>query len=150
MPEAKARLITSWVTIKPSSFLTLSSMSLVRRGLNIDCSMPQATMLQSKIRHCTLVCLLTRKRLFLPPSLFQRTYFAPLPTNHPCIEPTPPLITLYNIFFQSHACINKLVLCQRFMLQHKELKRWSDRSLITCIFQGQTARKVVPKAVSLI
>ena len=50
--RAKARLFTSKVTIKSSSFLTLSSMSLVRRGLNIDCSMPQATMLQSKIRHC--------------------------------------------------------------------------------------------------
>lgn len=51
MPEAKACLFTSKVTFKSSSFLTLSSMSLVRRGLNIDCSMPQATMLQSKIQN---------------------------------------------------------------------------------------------------
>ena len=119
---------TSKVTIKSSSFLTLNSMSLVRRGLNIDCSMPQATMLQSKIRNCrvyyllcTLVSLLTTKRLFLSPSPLSTHIFAP-PSDHPHPSPLYCVNAIFNHIVENllpvcyHTCKSKLVLCQQLML----------------------------------
>ena len=117
---------TAKVTIKSSSFLTLNSMSLVRRGLNIDCSMPQATMLQSKIRNCrvyyllcTLASLLTTKRLSLPSLPYQPIY---LP-HHP--HPSP-LYCVNAIFFQYATKIAKANLCCANSLRYnsKKLKRF--------------------------